>query len=337
MMRFRMIASDFAIDLGTSNILVYKKGEGLIAEEPSYLLLDDNNSKVLAIGNEAKAMLGKTHDNIHIVRPIVSGNITDINLTEALLNYFFKKVNSGFSILQPRVVICVPSGITDIQKRAVEDAALHAGSRDVILVDESLAAAYGMDLNPDQPRGVFMLNLGAGVVEATVLSLNGVITNKSLNKGGDYIDEEIVEYFRKNLGLEIGKNTAEEVKNKLVSLRLKDKNLAMKVDGRDLASAMPKTVEVTSKSLIECIMPFANELCEMIYEVLEKTPPEISSDIRKNGIFLTGGLSLLKGMSEYITETIGLPVSISEDPLRDAIKGAGIILDDPDRFVKYRK
>lgn len=336
-MSFRMIASDFAIDLGTSNILVYKKGEGLIASEPCFLLLDENNTKVLAIGEEAKAMLGKTHEKIHIVRPISNGVITDFNLTEALLNYFFKKVNGGFSFLQPRVVICVPSSITDIQARAVEDAALHAGSRDVILVDQTLAAAYGMDLSPDEPRGIFMLNLGAGISEASVVSLNGIISTKSIDKAGDYIDDEIVEFFRNKLGLEIGKNTAENVKKNLVSLRVSDKNNTMKVDGRDLETAMPKTVEVKSKDLVECVMPFANCICELIYEVLEKIPPEISSDVKKDGIFLTGGLTGLKGLSEYISDRTGLRVNISEDPLTDAIKGAGIILDNPDRFVKYRK
>lgn len=258
-------------------------------------------------------------------------------MTEALLNYFFKKVNGGFSFLQPRVVICVPSSITDIQARAVEDAALHAGSRDVILVDQTLAAAYGMDLSPDEPRGIFMLNLGAGISEASVVSLNGIISTKSIDKAGDYIDDEIVEFFRNKLGLEIGKNTAENVKKNLISLRVSDKNNTMKVDGRDLETAMPKTVEVKSKDLVECVMPFANDICELIYEVLEKIPPEISSDVKKDGIFLTGGLTGLKGLSEYISDRAGLRVNISEDPLTDAIKGAGIILDNPDRFVKYRK
>lgn len=336
-MNFRILASDFAIDLGTSTILLYKKGEGLIAREPSFLLLDENNTKVLAIGDEAKEMLGKTHENIHIVKPIENGVITDFNLTEAMLAYFFKKVNSGFSILQPRVVICVPSGITDIQARAVEDAALHAGSRDVILVDESLAAAYGMDLAPDEARGNLMVNLGGGVSEASVISLNGIITSKSINRGGDFIDEEIIDYFRKNLSLEIGKNTAEKVKNTILSLKLSDKKLSMRVDGRDLEKAMPKTVTVTSESLVDCLMPFADMVVEMIYEVLEKTPPEISSDIKKNGIYLTGGLARIKGLSEYIGQRLGLAVSYSEDTTSDAIKGAGIILDDPDRYIKYRK
>lgn len=336
-MNFRILASDFAIIPSPflyTNILLVPRS---IAKEPSFLLLDENNTKVLSIGDSAKQMLGKTHDKIHLVKPIENGVITDFNLTEALLNYFFKKVNSGFSFLQPRVVICVPSGITDIQARAVEDAALHAGSRDVILVDESLAAAYGMDLGPDEPKGSLIVNLGGGVSEASVISLNGVITNKSINKGGDYIDSLIGDYFRDQLSLEIGENTAENVKNSVLSLRVKDKKLSIEVDGRDLETAMPKTVSITSESLLSCIMPFANTVVDMIYEVLEKTPPEISSDIKKNGIYLTGGLTKLRGLSEYISERMGLSVSVSEDPISDAIKGAGIILDNPDRFVKYRK
>src|SRR5699024_389838 len=217
--------------------------------------------------------------------------------TEAMLNYFFAKVNPGFSLIQPRVVIVVPSGITDIQKRAVEDAALHAGSRDIILVDESLAAAYGMNLSPDEPRGILMINMGAGTSQVAVISLNGIVVSATINKGGDYLDEKIVDFFREEKGLEIGKNTAEEVKNNLASLKIKDGSNEMKVNGRDLADARPKTVKVMSNELVTSILPFADEVCEMVLEALEKTPPEISSDIKRNGFALSGSLSKLKGLA----------------------------------------
>lgn len=336
-MKFQMIATDFAIDLGTSNILVYKKGEGLIINEPSSLVLDDNHTKVVAVGQQAKDMLGKTHEDIQVVKPIKNGVITDFNLIEAMLNYFFDKVNIGFSLIQPRVVIVVPSGITDIQKRAVEDAALHAGSRDIILVDESLAAAYGMNLSPDEPRGILMINMGAGTSQVAVISLNGIVVSSTMNKGGDYLDEKIVDYFREEKNLEIGKNTAEEVKINLASLKIKDGNNEMQVNGRDLLDARPKTVNVMSNELVSCILPFADEVCDMVLVALEKTPPEISSDIKKNGFALSGSLSKLSGLAEYIEKKIGLKSYHSEDPSTDAILGAGMILENPDKYLKYRK
>ena len=336
-MGLRIVATDFAIDLGTSNILVYKKNQGVILNEPSLIVLDENNTKVLAVGDKAKEMIGKTPTNLHVVKPIVNGVITDFNLTEAMLNYFFDKVNSGFSFIQPKVVICVPSGITDIASRAIEDAALHAGSREILLVDQSLAAAFGMGLNPEDPKGILLLNLGAGTSEVCVISLNGVVTSKTINKGGDYIDQEIIDFFREKKNLDIGINTAEEVKKNILSLKVKDADLSMTVDGRDLISAAPKTVNVTSKDLVECVIGYADEVINMIYEVLEKTPPELTADIKRDGFGMTGALSHLKGMREYIESKLKLTSYISEDPATDAILGSGKILEDPDRFLKYRK
>ncbi|WP_262122469.1 MULTISPECIES: rod shape-determining protein [unclassified Anaerococcus] len=336
-MNLRMVATDFAIDLGTSNILVYKKNEGVIIDEPSMIVLDQNNTKVLAIGQEAKDMIGKTPSNIHVVKPIENGVITDFNLTEAMLKHFFNQVNPGTSIFQPKVVICVPSGITDIESRAIEDAALHAGSRDIILVDESLAAAFGMGLTPEDPRGILLLNLGAGTSEVSVISLNGIVTSKTINKGGDYIDDAIIDLFREKKRLDIGRQTAEDIKINLLSLRVKDGENSMSVDGRDLLSAAPKTVDIKSKDLVECIMPYADEIVSMIYEVLEKIPPELTADIKKDGFGLTGGISKVRGLREYIEHKLNLSSYISENPETDAILGTGKILEDPDRFFKYRK
>lgn len=336
-MNLRMVATDFAIDLGTSNILVYKKNEGVIIDEPSMIVLDQNNTKVLAIGQEAKDMIGKTPSNIHVVKPIENGVITDFNLTEAILKHFFNQVNPGTSIFQPKVVICVPSGITDIESRAIEDAALHAGSRDIILVDESLAAAFGMGLTPEDPRGILLLNLGAGTSEVSVISLNGIVTSKTINKGGDYIDDAIIDLFREKKRLDIGRQAAEDIKINLLSLRVKDGENSMSVDGRDLLSAAPKTVDIKSKDLVECIMPYADEIVSMIYEVLEKIPPELTADIKKDGFGLTGGISKVRGLREYIEHKLNLSSYISENPETDAILGTGKILEDPDRFFKYRK
>lgn len=336
-MKLRMAASDFAIDLGTSNILVYKKNEGIVLNEPSIIVLDDKDTKVLAIGENAKEMIGKTPKGIHVVKPIVNGVITDFNLTEAMLNHFFSQVNPGIAFLQPRVVICVPSGITDIASRAIEDAALHAGSRDIILVEQSLAAAFGMGLSPEDPKGILIINLGAGTTEVSVISLNGIVTSKSLNKGGDYIDEAIIDLLKEKKSIDIGKSTAENIKNKLLSLRVKDGSNTMNVDGRDILSAAPKTVSLTSKDLVECIIPFADELVKIIYEVLEKIPPELTADIKREGFGLTGGFSQVRGLREYVENKLGLGSYTSEDPSKDAIIGAGMILEDLDRFFKYRK
>lgn len=336
-MSLRMVATDFAIDLGTSNILVYKKDEGLILNEHSLIVLDENNTKVLAIGNEAKEMIGKTPSDIHVVKPIINGVITDFNLTEALLSHFYNEVNPGMSLLQPKVVICVPGGITDIESRAIIDAALHAGSRDIILVDESLAAAFGMGLTPEDPKGLLLINLGAGTTEVAVISLNGIVTSKTLNKAGDKIDEAIIELLKDKKKIDIGKNTAENIKINLLSLKVKDAEKTMNIDGRDLLSAAPKTVNISSKDLVDCILPFADEVVSMIYEVLEKVPPELTADIKRDGFALTGAFSKASGLREYIENKLGLSSYMSEDPATDAIVGAGKILEDPDRFYKYRK
>ena len=336
-MKFRIIANDFAIDLGTSTVSIYKKNEGLVLREPSLMVLDDNSTKVLAVGDLAKEMLGKTPSNIHVVKPIVNGVITDFNLTEAMLNYFFDKINPGMSLIQPKVVISIPDGITDIETRAIEDAALHAGSREIILVPQTLAQDFGMGLAPDDPRAILMISMGAGTTEVSVLSLNGIVTNSSINKGGDYIDQAIIDLFKNKKKLDIWKNTAESIKNSILSLRVKDGDLSMNIDGRDLISATPKTIEVKSRELVEAVIKYADEVMNMIYEVLEKTPPELTADIRRDGFYLSGGFSNLKGIREYIESKLNISSYISDDPGSDAIIGAGKILEDTDRFLKYRK
>lgn len=336
-MAFRFVAADLAIDLGTANIKVYKKGQGIVINEPSVLVLNNTGTDVLAVGEEAKEMIGKTPDEIIVVKPLKNGVVSDFNLTEAMLNYFFKKINPGFSFLQPRVVICVPSGITDIQARAVEDAALHAGCRDIIMVDETLAANYGMGLQPEDPKGILTVNIGAGTTEVALVSLNGIVASRSKNHAGDYIDEKIIEYFKQEKNLEIGKITAERVKIDLMSLKVKDGDKTMKVEGRDLLTSKPERVEIKSSELVSSILPFADEIVEMIYRVLEQIPAELAADIKNDGFVFTGGMSKLTGLKEYIEKQISLSSIISEDPSLDAIKGAGMIIENPDRFLKYNK
>lgn len=336
-MGFNFVATDLAIDLGTANIKVYKKSQGIVINEPSVLVLNQAGSDVLAVGSEAKDMIGKTPDEIIVVRPLKNGIVSDFNLTEAMLNYFFKKINPNFSFIQPKVVICVPSGISDIQKSAVEDAALHAGCRDIIMVDETLAANYGIGLTPEDPRGILTINIGAGTTEVAIISLNGIIASKSINHAGEFIDKNIVDYFKKEKNLEIGDITAEKVKINLMSLKIKDGDKIMKVEGRDITTSKPERVEVKSQELVSCIIPFADEIVQMVYKVLEKIPAELSADVKNDGFVLTGGMSKLSGLKEYIEKQISLKSIISEDPSLDAIKGAGMILENPDRFMKFHK
>lgn len=335
-MNFRIMAEDLAIDLGTSCIKVFKKNEGVVISEPSVLVLDHQNKEIKAIGQQAKEMIGKTPDEIIVQRPIEKGVISDFNLTEAMLNYFFQKINPGFSVVQPRVVVCVPSGITDIEQRAVEDASLHAGSRDVIMVDESLAACFGVGLTPEDPRGILTLNLGAGTSEICVISLNGIVASKTLKMGGDDIDKNIQNFLKEKKNIEVGINTAELIKKELLSLRLKDKDIGMEVEGRDVKDAQPKRIKVTSEEIAPCISEFADSLIDMIYLVMEKTPPELSSDIKNDGFLMTGGMANVRGLREYIEKIINLKAKISDKPELDAIKGAGLIMENPDRFLKYQ-
>lgn len=336
-MKFKLVAEDIAIDLGTANTKVYKKGEGILINEPSVLVLNQSGTDVLAVGSEAKEMIGKTPDEIIVVKPLSNGVVSDFNLTEALLNYFFKKINPGFSILQSRVVICVPSGITDIELRAVEDAALHAGCRDVIMVNESLAANYGMGLIPEDPRGILTVNIGAGTSEVALISLNGIVASKSMKKAGDYIDQNIISYLKENKNLEIGELTAEKLKINLMSLKLSDSDNMLSVEGRNSINAKPESIEVKASELVSCILPFADELVDMIGLVLEKIPPELSADIIKDGFVFTGGMSKLTGLKEYIEKKINLFSIVSQEPSLDAIKGAGIIVENPERYLKFNK
>ena len=335
-MNFRIIATDLAIDLGSSSIKVYKKGEGLILNEPSIVVLSQNAKKIMAIGREAKEMLGKTTDELILIRPLEHSLISDFNLTEAMLNYFFQKVNPGFSVIQPRVVIAVPSGITDIQQRAVEDASLHAGARDVIMVDESLAANFGMGLSPEEPKAILTVNIGAGTSEVALVSLNSVVACKTSKKAGDYIDALIIDYLRENKNLEIGENTAEKIKNSLMSLKVKDAQNTMNVEGRSHHDSKPERIILKSGELADLILPFADEVVEMMYRVLEKTPPELAGDIKNYGFVLTGGASMISGLREYIEKKVNLNSSMSEDPMLDPIRGAGLILENPERFMKFK-
>lgn len=337
MSKFRFFSTDLAIDLGTANILVYKKGEGIVVDESSVVALDADTDQIVSIGNEAKDMLGKTPEKLFILLPLEGGMISDFDLTEAMLNYFFNKVNPGFSLFQPRVVICVPSGVTDVQRRAVEDAALHAGCRDVILVEESLAASFSLMKENDDKKSMMIVNTGAGTSEVAVISLNGIVTSKSIRKGGDYIENNIINYLKNSKKLEIGKNTAEYIKKNLLSLKVDRGDDEIEVDGRHIVKGTPTTVKLKSKELISCVIPFMDDLIDTINIVLENTPPELAADIKRNGIFLTGGNSLLDGLKEYLQVNLILDIKRAENPLTSTIDGAGIILENLDEFLKQSR
>lgn len=333
MAKFRIKASDLAIDLGTANTLVYKKNFGLLVNEPTVVVLDQTNHELIKIGNEAKEMLGKTPEKYFALYPLENGIVSNFDFTEAILNHFFDKVNPGFSILQPKVVISIPSGVTDIQRRAVEDAALHAGCRDVILIEESLAACAGALKNVKSPEGKMIINIGAGTGEVAVISMGAIVCSKSIRSGGDDIDKNIINYIKKRYKVEIGKLTAEKIKNELCSLKVDKANNSMIVSGRDLRKAMPVSITVKSQEFISCFENYLEKLLDAIMIVLESTPPELSADIKKNGIVLTGGLSLLDGLREYIQNYINLKIIAVKNPELVTIKGCGYILENLEDFI----
>ncbi|MCI5839744.1 MAG: rod shape-determining protein [Peptoniphilaceae bacterium] len=337
MNKFRVFATDIAIDLGTANILVYKRKEGIIANEPSVIAIEEKSGEIKAIGKEAKEMIGKTGTQVRALRPIENGVISNFDMTQALLSYFFKLANPGISIFQPRAVIAVPSGITDVQRRAVEDAVLQADCRDVILVEESLASAFGMNIDAEKPKGNLVLNSGAGTTEVALISMSTIVYGKTIKKGGDTIDKNIINYIRDNKGILIGKNDSEEIKLKIASLKLSRADDTAIVYGRSLKTGDPTSVEIRTAEILDCVLPYLDEVVDTVKEVLENTPPELSSDIRKRGIFLTGGSCLLDGFKEYISQNTRLKVTVADDPLTVAINGAGYILNNLNIFLKESK
>ncbi|WP_416197692.1 MAG: Cell shape-determining protein MreB [Sporanaerobacter sp.] len=324
---FSAFTKDMGIDLGTANTLVYIKGKGIVTREPSVVAIQTNTKEVLAVGEEAKKMIGRTPGHIVAIRPLKDGVIADFDITQNMLKYFIRKANQKKSIFQPRVVVCVPSGVTEVEKRAVEEATIHAGARDAYLIEEPMAAAIGAGLPVHEATGSMIVDIGGGTTEVAIISLGGIVTSKSIRIGGDELDESIVYYIKKEYSLMIGERTAEEVKIVIGSADGGNKETKMQIRGRDLISGLPKTIEITSSEIHEAMKEPISNIIDAIKFTLEKTPPELASDIMEQGIMLTGGGALLNGIDRLIKSETGMPVHIAEDPLDCVAIGTGRALE----------
>jgi len=329
-----VISNDVGIDLGTANTLVYVKGEGIVANEPSIVSLDRDTRKILAVGAEAKEMLGRTPDEIVTVRPMKDGVIADFEVTEEMLRYFIKKVQKNKFLIRPRIVICVPSGVTGVEKRAVRDSAERAGAREVYLVAEPMAAAIGVGLPVDEPVGSMVIDIGGGTSEIAVISLSGIVCQRSEKIGGDEMDEAIVQFMRRTHNLLIGERTAEQIKCQIGSAHPLEEELEAPVKGRDLVANIPKTVNVRSEEIREALNKSVSAIVNAVRISLEQTPPELASDILDRGIIMTGGGALLRGLDRRLMEETELPIHIMDDPLTCVVKGAGKVLEDLNGYQK---
>lgn len=323
-----LFSNDMGIDLGTATTLVYLKNQGIVLCEPSVVAIQAGTSNVLAVGEEAKRMLGRTPGNIVAIRPMRHGVITDFEISEAMLRYFIKKVHQSRHLVRPRIVIAIPSGITEVEKRAVKDSALHAGAREVFMIEEPMAAAIGVGLPIQDPSGNMIIDIGGGTTEMAVISLAGIVFSKSVRIGGDEMDEAIINYLKKNYNLMIGERTAEEIKIKIGSAYPLEQELTMEVKGRDLVAGLPKTVTISSEEIREAMSEPIAQIVEAVRITLERTPPELSADLIEKGIVLAGGGSLLKCIDKLISEETGLPVHLAEDPLTAVALGTGKVLSE---------
>ena len=324
-----VFSSDIGIDLGTATTLVYVKGQGVVLCEPSVVAIDRHTHQVLAVGEEAKRMLGRTPGNIVAIRPMKDGVIADFEITEAMLRYFIRKVHRRMPLVTPRVVIAVPSGITEVEKRAVKDSAERAGARSpVYLVEEPIAAAIGVGLPIHEPSGNMVVDIGGGTTEIAVISLAGIVFSKSIRIGGDECDDAIINHLKKTYNLMIGERTAEEAKIKIGSAYPLEEEMTMEVRGRDILTGLPKTITVSSEEIREALSEAVASILEAIRITLERTPPELSADLISRGLILAGGGALLRGLDKLISEETGLPVHIADDPLTAVALGTGRYLSD---------
>jgi rod shape-determining protein MreB len=326
----RIFSSDLAIDLGTANTLVWAKNKGVVVYEPSIVAMNKLSGKVEAVGKEAKEMLGRTPGNIIAIRPLKDGVIADFESTERMLDYFIKKAHNRNMWVRPRIVIGVPSEITQVEKRAVRDAAYRARATEVYLVEEAMAAAIGAGLPITEPSGNMIVDIGGGTTDVAVISLAGIVYSRSVRVAGNEMDEAIIQYIKKKYNLLIGERTAEQVKIELGSAFAMDEELSMEIKGRNLMEGIPKTIVITDAEIREALGDTVATIVNTVHEALEKTPPELSADILDRGIVLTGGGALLKRLDMRLREETGLPVSIAEQPLYSVVLGAGKLLDNID-------
>ena len=328
---FGMFSNDLAVDLGTANTLVYLKGEGIVVREPSVVAVQKTNTgqqKVLKVGMEAKMMLGKTPGTITAIRPINDGVIADFDITEEMLRYFIRKVHNRKTLVRPRIVICVPSGITQVEKRAVKESAESAGAREVYLIEEPMAAAIGAGLPITEASGNMIVDIGGGTTEVAVISLAGIVYAQSTRMGGDKMDEAIVQFIKRKYNLQIGERMAEAIKIEIGEAYPGPEVLTMEVKGRDLVSGIPKTIEINSDEIRDALKEAVNAIVNTVRQCLERTPPELAADIVDRGIYLAGGGACLRHLDQLLREVTKVPILIAENPLDCVVLGSGKVLDE---------
>lgn len=324
-------SSDIAIDLGTANTLVYVKGQGIVITEPSVVAISRADRKVLAIGQSAREMMGKTHDEIEVIRPMRDGVIDDDEVAELMIRSFIRRVQNN-RLIRPRVIVCVPSGVTKSEKRVIRDSAEYAGAREVHLIAEPMAAALGVKLPVKEPVGSMIVDIGGGTTEIAIISLSGIVTMHSIRTAGDEMDDSIAQFIRRNYNLLIGERMAEWIKCSVGSAIPLSEEIGLTAKGRDLVSGMPKAVEIGSEEIREALAEPLTQIVAAVREALEKSPPELSADIRDRGIILTGGGALLKGLDRRLREETNLPVNLADDPLTCVVRGTGMVLENLDMY-----
>jgi rod shape-determining protein MreB len=330
-----LFSNDLAIDLGTANTLVFVKDKGICLREPSVVAINTQTKEVLAVGAEAKQMLGRAPGSIEAIRPMKDGVIANFEVTQQMISSFIQKVhNNRKSLVRPRVVIAVPSGITQVEKRAVRDSAESAGAREVYLIEEPMAAALGVGLPIQEPTGNMIVDIGGGTTEVAIISMSGIVYSKSVRVAGDEMDEAIVNYVKRKYNLLIGERSAEEVKIKIGSAYPLEQRITMEIKGRDLVAGIPKTLVISDEEIREALQETFSTIVESVKIALERTPPELASDIVDKGVVVAGGGSLIKGLDILLRESTGLPITLAEDPLSAVVLGAGALLSDPKLLIK---
>ncbi|MBQ1229150.1 MAG: rod shape-determining protein [Firmicutes bacterium] len=325
-------ATEVGIDLGTANVLVYIKGKGIVLNEPSVVAINNDTDEILAVGEEARQMIGRTPANIVAARPLRDGVISDFDITERMLKYFIRKTCGSGRFFKPKIMVCVPSGVTEVEKRAVREAATAAGGKDVYLMEEPLAAAIGAGLDISKPDGVMVIDIGGGTTDIAVISLGGIVASTSVKMAGDKFDEAIIKYMRKAHKLYIGERTAEELKLTIGTAFPREDVITKECRGRDLVTGLPKSVDVTSDEIMEALEEPLHEICEAVHNVLERTPPELAADISNTGIIITGGGALMYGIDKRIEDRTGINVIIAEDPMSCVAVGTGKALDELEKL-----
>lgn len=330
------MSMDIGIDLGTANVLIYIKGKGVVLREPSVVAIDRDTNNILAVGDEARQMIGRTPGNIVAIRPMRDGVIADFDITESMLRHFIEKVTGHSFMIRPRIMVCIPSCITMVEQRAIQEAAEQAGARSTYLIEEPLAAAMGAGLDISEPYGSMVVDIGGGTTDVAVISLGGIVISNSLRVAGDKFDEAIMDYIKKEFNLMIGERTAENIKMEIGAAFPEARQSKMNIRGRDLLTGLPKNIEVTTEQISNALAPSVIQIVDCVKDVLEKCPPELASDIMDHGIILTGGGAMLYGLDELIRKETQISTSLADDPLSCVVLGTGRALENIDKLDSKR-